>query len=148
MEFYQPKYFRPYELFPQEVWEAHNNRPDEWFWQRWMPQALYTIDRIRERYGPTTCNDYHWGGQYQERGYRLPRTTTGASWSMHKFFGAIDSKCNDFSAFQIREDILADPWCDDFKYITCIEVGPTVTWLHMDFRNWNKTKHGILQVTI
>ena len=37
-------------------------------------------------------NDYHWGGQRDESGYRDPNTKTGAKWSQHKEGRALDSK--------------------------------------------------------
>jgi len=42
---------------------------------------------------------------------------------------------------EIRNDIINNPFHKDFKYIKGIELD--VTWLHLDYRNWDKLNEGL-----
>ena len=52
--------------------------------------------------------------------------------SQHKFGRALDPKFKHVSAEEVRQEILSDPHCEDFKYIRCIEMD--VSWIHFDTR--------------
>jgi len=113
------------------------------------PRVLYTIDRIRERYGkPTYINTYKlkkYRGKYLSyRGFRPATYNGGADYSQHRHGRAIDLNVVEVTAEQIRQDILKNPWHEDFKYITCIEAD--VDWLHFDVRAHDKNRYGILIV--
>lgn len=146
MQHYVPKYFKLHEMLPYNFYMLHQ-RLGAYLWTICFDwRILWTGDRLRERWGTTICNDYSWGGNHRERGLRTPDTTTGTVLSQHKFGRALDLKFKNISAHEAREQILGDPWGNDFKYITCVEVGLAVTWLHLDVRNWDKNNRGILQV--
>ena len=51
--------------------------------------------------------------------------------SQHKLGNAGDGKFQDYSAEEVREDILAHP--EKYPEITALELG--VDWLHIDVRN-------------
>jgi len=144
MQFYRPEYFKPHELVPPEVWEKYKHKGDDFIWMFFRPELLFSLDWIRKIHGPRTCNNYIWGGQREESGLRL-HTATGASMSQHKLGAASDS-VGSTPAEEIRQAIIDNPWFVGYQYITCLEVGPDINWLHFDVRNWDKKAHGILLV--
>ena len=110
------------------------------------PRILYTADRIRERYGkPVYINTYpinnYKGKILSYCGFRPITYNHGADWSEHRHGRALDLHVVGIDAETIRQDILEDPWHEDFKYITCIEA--KVSWLHIDCRSWDKENEGI-----
>ena len=141
---YIPDHFKIHELVPQEIYESYPTRKRINLWFLFDDRVLYTQDRLRNRYGKMICNTWYWGGQYQYRGWRSQDCEYGTLISQHKRGCAVDSIPLEETVEHIRRSILADPWHDDFKYITCIEDG--VPWLHQDSRNWDKNKHGIFIV--
>ena len=104
-------------------------------------RVLYTADRIRERYGkPVRVNNWHYvkrGHIYRYRGFR-PYALIGAALSQHCFGRGLDGDVEDVSAEEVRQDILKNPDCENFKYITALELG--VNWLHFDCRGHDKSK--------
>jgi len=139
-----PDGFELYELFPKNFYLEHYrpaNIPK--MWNVFDYRLKYTMDRLRKRYGPLVANDWYWGGVNQYRGWRPTDCIVGADFSQHKYGRAIDlktTKKTDGTVFTIRDDINHE----DFKYITCVEMN--ITWLHIDVRDYNKEKFGILKV--
>jgi len=138
-----PDSFELYELFPRYFYSLHRGAEQK-LWGVFDDRLLYSMDRLRKRYGPLVANDWYWGGRNQFRGWRPTDCGIGAEWSQHKYGRAIDLKPVKVSVDQIRADILGNPFCEDFKFITCVEMG--VSWLHMDVRNHDKAKYGILRI--
>jgi len=129
---YIPKYFKPYELVPRSTYELLKNRP--WIiWQLFDPRTLLVGDRLRKRYGKMVANDWFWGGRHQYRGWRPARCKVGATYSQHRFGRAEDLVPQECTVEEIWGDIKAG---NNFLYITCIEIGAKVTWLHHDERNY------------
>lgn len=143
MNYYKPKNFELYELVPKDTFQEFKNDQQR-LWLLWRKEILYSAQKIRERFGKIVCNTWHWGGTIQYRGWRPEDCPDGAKWSMHKWFGALDLVPVETDIEYIREEVLKDPWHSDFKFITCLEMD--VSWLHIDVRNWNKEKHGILKI--
>lgn len=102
-------------------------------------RMLWTADKLRERYGRTTINNWWWGGKNQYRGWRPFDCEVGAEISQHKFGRAGDSLFS-LPAEEIRQDILNNESDDIFKHISVIEKD--VGWLHCDCRN-TRNKDGI-----
>ncbi len=100
-------------------------------WSLLDERALKTLDRLREKFGPITINDWSWGGSNEYRGLREPECKIGADYSQHRFGRAFDCKFRDISADTVREYILSNP--KEFPFITSLEMN--VTWLHFDVRN-------------
>lgn len=137
---YTPKYFTLKELFPPEI---YNSTPDkDKLWLLFDDRVLKTADMLRDKYGPIKCND--WDNGFRNCGFRSEYSTTGVVFSQHKHGRALDLHPLNTTAEKIRHDIIANPWAEEFKYITCLEID--ITWLHYDVRNWNKKKDGILLV--
>lgn len=140
--FYKPEKFKIEELVNRDTLLKFG---ESRLWYVFDPELLYTADRISKRYGGMRCNNWADGGQFSLRGLRPMDSSTGAALSQHKFARALDlDSLKGITPEEMRKDILKNPNCDDFKYITCIEAD--VNWLHFDTRNHNKEKYGILIV--
>lgn len=143
MTVFVPNYFELYELVPPDVYQRYISHP-HLLWGIFDDRLLRTISKLRFRYGSMVMNTWHWGGSHSERGWRHPDTITGATLSQHKFGRAGDLIPQETSAERIRQDIIAAPWHPDFEFITCIEMD--IPWLHIDTRNRNKKRHGLLLI--
>lgn len=124
---YIPKFFIIEELISEVVFRKYGKLA----WQFFDDRALKTLDRLRERFGKATVNDWLWGGEYDSRGFRAPDDPDGAEMSAHKRGQAFDVVFEKHPAEDVRGDILRNP--DDFPYINAIEAN--VNWLHYDCRN-------------
>jgi hypothetical protein len=146
MDYYKPTFFTLEELLPEEFYHENKYR-EEYLWTICFdPRTLWTADRLRKRFGSMTVNTWKWPNikKHQFRGYRPPNCTIGSKLSQHRYGRALDLIPRDIGAEKIREQILANPFSEDFQFITCLEIN--ISWLHFDTRNWNKTKNGILTV--
>lgn len=141
---YKCKYFKIYELVYPELYNyAKQTGNINKLWNFFDEELLITIDNIRElNRSSIKINDWYWGGNYSLSGLRPYDSLIGAFGSFHKFGKAFDLKFN--SIEQIRQDILNNPFQEEFKYITCLEMD--VSWLHIDCRNRDKVNLGILKI--
>lgn len=119
----------------------------EWIlWGLFDPRELWTLDALRDKYGPCIVNDWSWGGNFSQSGFRPAATMTGAEYSQHRFGRATDKKFSETDVVQIIEDMHENPDDPAFKYITCVEEtinNETPTWLHTDVRNKKPNGGGI-----
>lgn len=140
-----PDGFELYELLPKAFYQSYYS-PDNAMklWNIFDYRLKYTIHHLRKLYGTMVMNDWIWGGVNQYRGWRPTDCICGARFSQHKYGRAGDLKPTKVSVHKVREDILSNPFSIEFKYITCVEMD--VTWLHVDVRDHDKKKHGILKV--
>jgi hypothetical protein len=134
MIFIPPKYFRIEEFVPKTLFEQYKYSESRLWWALDY-RMVWTSYALRKRYGKMVVNTWLWGGVHHERGLRLYGTQTGAAMSQHLFGRACDLVPIDFTAEDIRQDILKNQSKEEFKYITCIEKD--VWWLHFDCRNWD-----------
>lgn len=147
-QFYVPKHFQAHE-YVDPITEKEFSILS---FTKMDPRILWTIDRIRERYGrPVYINTYNIpkyveerGKSFRFRGYRPHYYMNGADYSEHRHGRAIDFDVDGMTAEEVRQDILANQFDEDFKYITCIEAN--VNWVHIDCRNYPKEEKGILVV--
>ena len=126
---YIPDHFGIKELVDKQTYKDRGEKAFELL----NPYMLWTIDRMRERFGSCTINNWQWGGQYQYSGFRPKSCSVGATYSQHRLGNAFDLKFADYTPEYIRDFIKANPNVDDFKYINSIE-NDTPTWLHIDGR--------------
>lgn len=141
MIYYHPKHFELEELVPPETFKLLGEKA----WWLLDTLILWTIDQMRERYNRTfTVNNWKSGGPFDERGWRPATTKEGKDHSQHRYGRAIDGDVEGMPADEVRADILTHPDDPAFQYITCLETG--ISWVHLDRRNWNREKNGILQV--
>lgn len=144
-QYYIPKHFAAHEVVDPGTYAKFGNKA----FQLIDPRILCTADRLRERYGkPIYINTYrlksYKGKTLRFCGYRPKTYMNGADYSEHRHGRALDLHIVGVTAEQVRQDILADPFHEDFKYITAIEA--SVSWLHIDCRNIDKQTNGILIV--
>ncbi len=131
---YIPEHFSIKELVDPETFEKRGEKA----WELLDDRLLWTLDRLRKRYGRTTINNWSMGGDRNWSGLRTKDSPWYSTYSQHTFGRAADCLFADFTAEQIRQDILADPDHEDFKYINSLELD--VSWLHVDIRNCERIK--------
>lgn len=146
---FKPDKFQLYEWLPEMFYmKFYPVYGENLWWMLLTYKIRYTAHKLRQRYGPMTMNDWKWRkgdpNKNQYRGYRPLDCKIGAKLSQHKVGNALDAKFKYVSSDQIRSDIIADPYHEDFKYITCLELN--ISWLHADCRPYDKKTHGILRV--
>ena len=127
------RYFDIRELVPKAVFEAQIPEQER-LWLLFDGRVIWTLDALRMRYGPLVANTWHEGGAHQFRGFRPWGLALGAPLSQHRFGRAGDVVSERVTAEEIRQDILAHPDRDEFKFIRAIEAD--VEWLHFDMRPW------------
>jgi hypothetical protein len=135
---YIPKYFKIEEILPQDLCDPQD--ANQWF--MFDNRILMTADKLRERYGQMICNTWSWNGDHQYRGFRGLACSVGSTLSQHKFGRALDLIPTEVTVDEVRNEIIANPFKEEFKFITAIESG--VHWLHIDCRNYDKARNGLL----
>lgn len=142
---YIPKFFELYEFLPKDFYNKWYPISGNRLWQLLDIKLLVTCDRLRRRYGKVEINNWYWkkdGQRYNQwSGLRTPDSPYGTALSQHRFGRAGDLKFYNVTAEEIRDDIKTNPFHEDFIYITGLEE--RVSWLHIDFRNWEKKKNGL-----
>lgn len=147
---YIPRFFSIEELVHPDVYEKHKERGDRLF-MAFDPRALITLDRLRDRYGPTLVNTWHMGGEFQLSGLRPMDSGTGVSLSQHIFGRAFDCKFKYVTAQEVRSDMrdvgCMSPQSEDlpkaFQYIARIEDFPNMNWFHFDTGNHDFIAKGV-----
>ena len=129
---YKCRHFKIHELVSPYVYNTRGEKA----WQLLDERGLITIDRLRDRYGKMTINNYAWGGDRKYSGLRISGDPHYSPFSQHSFGRGFDSLFENHDVETIRREILADPDHEDFKYIGALELG--VTWLHFDTRNTDR----------
>lgn len=131
---YKCKYFAIHELVPPKVFDERGEKA----WELIDDRLLITLDRLRERYGSITINNYVWGKDRQWSGLRTPDSPYFSPYSQHTFGRAADCIFADVTAEQVRQDMLNN--IDDplFEFVRSIEL--SVSWLHFDIRNCTRIK--------
>ena len=83
---------------------------------------------------PITVNNWHTNGLYNESGFRIPSTSTGAYLSQHKYGRAVDLKVNNCNPDNVIEIIRKNFERLNLNFgISTIETN-TPTWVHVDCR--------------
>ncbi len=138
----KPNHFRIQELVPKELFLKYYKRQDR-LWQFLDARAVWTQDKLRDRFGKCYVNTWFKGGNRTYSGLRSFDCTVGAELSQHKFGRAFDSVYDNATPEEIREDILTND-LEQYRYITCLEQD--VGWLHFDVRAWNRRRSGVLLI--
>ena len=131
---YKCNHFKIQELVPPKVYKTCKNKA----WRLLDDRVLITLDRLRERYGPITVNNWHSGKDREWSGLRTPDSPYYSANSQHTFGRAADCLFSRTDAESVRQDILAAPVDKDFELIGSLELG--VSWLHFDVRNCKRIK--------
>jgi len=134
------QYFQVQELVPETVfkqWGANSI----WFLDKRLVDSLFWLrQKINVR---LVVNNWVGGGDFQNRGFRLPDTTVGGKLSQHKFGRAVDFHSLDMPVPEIykwikknEKDILKNT---AFTTIESEQGAPT--WVHLDCRYSNDLTH-------
>ena len=140
---YRPTHFDLEELVDPVTWNLLGDKA----WWLLDPRLLWTLDQIRERYNrAVTINTWKWRTDkpFTLRGFRPSSAALGGFHSQHRYGRAADFDVEGMAADEVRQDILTHPDEAAFQYITCLETD--ISWVHLDCRNWDRAKHGILLV--
>lgn len=140
---YRPKNFVIEELVPPELFENWKDMQSK-VWTSMDYRAIKTLQNLRDKFGRMRMNNWYKEGPNKYKGLRPMHYKSLTYLSQHKWFKAFDPTPLDTDIDVIRTDILNNPFSEEYKWITCIEMD--VPWLHFDTRNWNKKEFGILKV--
>ena len=132
---YKCKHFCIEELVSPAVYEKKGEKCWRWF----NPIALQGIDKLRDRYGGMTINNWKWGGNRDGSGFHFKGEENRSEFSGHRMWGSFDIIPQQLSALELRIDLLGHeptqngllPSIKGFEEITEIEYG--VTWFHVRF---------------
>lgn len=121
------KYFKIEELVDKKTFNIRGERA----WQLIDDRLIYSIDSLREKFGPITINNWNSGGDREWSGLRTVDSPYYSRYSQHTFGRAADLLFSNADVEEVRKYILANK--DLFPYITGVELG--TSWLHIDIRN-------------
>lgn len=97
-------------------------------------KLIETIDAIREILDtPLICNNWHWGGNRSNCGFRSQKCNMGATKSYHKLGLAVDLISTKMTAKEMREKLKENE--DSLPYPIRIEKwddNGEIDWLHID----------------
>jgi hypothetical protein len=128
---YRCKHFKIYELVPPRVY----NRWGEKAWWFIDQELCKTIDELRELFGASiTINDWKWGGNYSQSGYRDTQSKYYSEFSAHSFGKAADMKIEGYSSDVAIQMIINWKKEGKLKNLTRLELG-TDGWVHIDTYN-------------
>jgi len=128
--YYQCTHFTIKELCDKQTFAALG----ESAWMLFRPEALITIDKVREYFGKSiTINNWHLGGNLSLCGFRPYDSAVGAKFSQHRLGNAFALHFDGLAADEVRAEILRKPDDEAFKLVTCLEI--EISWVHVDFRN-------------
>lgn len=133
LKFYQPIHFKIEEVIPPDIFKERGVSSIQLMDWR----VLYTLDCIWELANQAAgkrvriiVNDWLWGGNRVDSGFRGPGSNTGKWSSQHRFGRGADSISPEMPASWFRNKIIENNRL--FPYITYVEDG--VDWLHFDTR--------------
>lgn len=129
---YKCKHFKIYELVPPHIYEQRKEKA----WQLLDNRMLWTIDLLRDLYGPIIINNYHSGRPRTCSGLRTPECEIYSPTSQHSFGRAFDCIFTETDVEKIRQDILENTHTCAYQYITAMELN--TSWLHIDCRNCDR----------
>lgn len=126
------------EFVPPSVWDDFGTA-SRWFLD---PRMLDLAQFYRDYFDtPVRVNDWHYGGSFTERGFRLPDTNTGAGLSQHKFGRAFDCNIRGMDSDEVRREIQQNEAVFLEAGLTTLESGEiATTWVHSDIRYTDKNE--------
>lgn len=125
------------ELVSPAVYEAKGDKCWRWF----DSVALKGLDKLREKFGRMTINNWKWGGIYDGRGFHFKGEENRSEFSGHRMWASFDIGFEDYTAAEVREILLGSeptesgvlPSIEGFEEITELEFG--ITWFHVRFNS-------------
>ena len=128
----QCEHFSIKELVPKHVYEARGDKA----WELLDSRALAMLDKLRDKFGVITVNNWHLGGDRNWSGLRTPDSPFYSAYSQHTFGRAFDCLFTSTTAEEVRQYILHHQ--SEFEFICSMELG--TSWLHFDVRNTHRMK--------
>ncbi|WP_290925026.1 hypothetical protein [Halodesulfovibrio sp.] len=144
---YIPKHFAIEELLPPPVFlpdafrKAYQQSREKLF-RLFDYRVLVTLDRLRERYGVCTVNNWHffdasaWNDlsvhMFRFSGWRPFDCPEGVELSEHKFFRAMDCKFKHTTPPEIWAELRKNKNAPEFEFIQRIEAFEGMSWFHFD----------------
>lgn len=130
-------YFRIEEFVPKELYSKFGDK-SIWFIDR---GTVLLADFIRDRFGKSmTINNWHSGGSFNNRGFRMPDAAIGGALSQHKFGKAIDFNITGATPQEIYKDIIDNADMYMKAGATTVEdIAFTNGWNHIDRRYTNQS---------
>ena len=128
------KYYYVHEFVPEHIYKEYGEKA----WRFINAGLIETYDTLKERFpkGSITINNYFWGGDRHWSGLRTPQSPYYSETSIHSLGGAGDSIFSDYTAEEVRQDIINNP--EIYPHVKGIEMG--ISWLHVDTRNEYEVK--------
>jgi len=121
---------------PQSIFKTYGDRSSIFVDKRIL--EIYIVLKDKYKIAPT-INNYHLGGQLQNRGFRIPTSIVGALFSQHKFGRAEDFNISGWKSKDLWNDIISNPqFLIDVGCTTIEDINFTPTWVHLDCRNLDK----------
>ena len=127
--FYKPFYFMAPELCSREAHDALGAKIFRYI----NPKVTFSADQLRHNFGSATINNWFWGGDRQYSGLRLHGEPHYSPTSDHSYGNALDMIFKTATAQEVRNHIEANP--DLYPFITFVEEGYSVNWLHISVSN-------------
>lgn len=129
---YKCKHFKIYELVPPSIYNKYKDTPYK-MWLMFDDRVLREADKLRDKFGSCTINNWYWGGDFSQSGIRTPESRYYKETSQHSFGRALDLKFNSIRAEEVRKYIKENP--SEFPLIKGLEDFKGMTWVHIDTRN-------------
>ena len=123
------RYFKVHEFVPKELYAKYGDGS----WRFVDARLIATMDVIKKRFskGTIEINNYMFGGSREWSGIRNPKSSWFSEYSMHTFGNALDFIASDYTAEEIRNDIIENP--NIYPHVKGLELGKS--WVHLDVRN-------------
>ena len=135
------EHFKIEELVPEYIFKRYGASAQTFL----DPRMIQAAEWLRTEMGvPMICNDWNIGGHFQNRGFRLPDSTVGATLSQHKFGRALDLSSPKVSCQEMYDFVMANQVEALAHNLTTMEdIRDTKTWLHISCQ-WNPIQDKIL----
>ena len=125
----KPTHFTAQELVPQAIYDHYGDDSFMFIDNK----ILITLDLIREYFkSPVIVNNWHKGGNLENRCFRSWDTRVGARLSQHKLGKAVDFNVVGLTADEIRKEIIENQDNIFFESIMRMELG--TSWVHIDIK--------------
>ena len=121
--------FEVYELVDQETYQILGEKS----WWMLNDKAVKGLFELRKAIGkPITVNNWYWGGNLENRGYRSIYSTTGGKFSQHRVGNAFDINVKGMTPQEVYHYIVKN--YQKFGITTIENIQHTPTWTHIDWR--------------
>lgn len=121
------------EFVPREIFNLYGQK-SMWFISQGVVTSMVFLRNWFD--ASITINNWHTGGKFQNRAYRVPDSNVGARLSQHKFGKAIDFNVAGLTSDEVAKRIM-DNWDElrtNVSFTTIEDPAFTKGWTHLDTR--------------